>query len=275
MKKLILTILASSFILSCSSDSSNDNSNNPSSNGLLVKTVTNGLKSTTISYNGNKLANSSSSDGSSSIFNYNGDLIISENTVINNGVSGLYNYTSTMNYSNNLLSSYTRNGNNANYSDLYNSTYIYNLDGSITENINSTHTYSAGNTTSSINKYIRFYSQGNCVRGEGYSPVNGLMILTETTTYTYDTNNSPYKNITGFYAYYHPIGYSNFNNKVSETHKNASGIITRTVQTTYQYNSQNYPISETETSTNYNIDSQSGTSTPGTPTVSNRTYTYY
>ena len=276
MKKLILTILASSFLLSCSSDSSNDDSNNPSSNGLLVKTATDIGGTSTINYNGNKIVNSSSSDGSSSNFTYNGDFIIAENTSINNGISGLYNYTSIMSYSNNLLSSYAQNGGSTNYSDTYNKTYTYNPDGSITENINSIHTNnSSGNTTSTVKKYIRFYSQGNCVKAEGYIPVNGVMTLTETRTYTYDTNNFPFKNITGFYAYYHPIGFANNNNKISETHKNAAGLVTKITQTTYQYNSQNYPISMTETITNYTINPQTGASTPQTPTVSNTTYTYY
>jgi hypothetical protein len=275
MKKLIYTIFASLFLLSCTSDSANEESNNSTSTALLVKTVTDSGGTQTINYNGNKITNSSSTDGSSSTFTYNGNFIIAENTVINNGVSSLYNYTSIMSYSNNLLSSYTQNGGSTNYSDSYNQAYTYNANGSITENINSIHTNSSGITTSRVNKYIRFYSQGNCIKVEDYRTVNGLMTLTETITYTYDTNNFPFKNITGFYTCFNPIGFANNNNKISETHKNASGIVTSVNLITYQYNSQNYPISSTETYTGYIINPQTGTSTPGTPTVSNTTFTYY
>jgi len=277
MKKLILTIFASSFLLSCSTNSSNEESNSSSGSGMLPKTSTSGSKTTTYNYNGNKIVNILSSDGGSATFTYNGEFIIAENSVINNGVSGLYNSTSTMNYSNNLLSSYAQNGGFTNYSDsdTINKTYTYNQDGSITENVNIIHTNSLGNTTITVNKYIRFYSQGNCIKAEAYGPVNGIMTLTDTRTYTYDTNNNSCKNITGLYAYYHPIGVANNNNIISETNKNANGVITKTIQRVYQYNSQNYPISMAETITNYSPNPQTGTSTPGTPTVSNTTLTYY
>ncbi len=264
MKKLILTILAGSFLLSCSTDSSNDDSNNPSSNGLLVKTIINGAGTSTFNYNGNKLVNALSSDGTTTAFTYNGDLIIKDENVNGFDIS---------NYSNNLLVSNSSNWNSNNTSSTFYSTYTYNSDGSITEINTGTSTYS-GNTTSSSHKFVRFYSQGNCVKEDSYSSINGVMTLTGTTLSTFDNNNSPYKNITGFYTWQNPQGYS-VNNEINRTHKDASGVITRTVQTTYQYNSQNYPISGTTTTTNYTINPQTGSSTPGTPSVSNGTFTYY
>lgn len=271
MKKLIYTILASSFLLSCSTNSSNDNANNPSSNGLLVKTITYNGVTATYNYNGNKGTYVSGSDGSTSTLTYNGDLIIKEEST---GGSG-WNYINTYNYSNNFLIFSTEIYNSTNYSNTDNSTYTYNSDGSITENKMSTYTNSSGNTTNSSSKYVRFYSQGNCVKKDRYSTISGVMTLIETTTYTYDSFNFPYKNITGIYVLKNSKNNASVNNAISETTKNASGVITHTIQTTYQYNSQNYPISKAETITNYTPNPQTGTWTPGTPTVYNTTFTYY
>ncbi|WP_396142066.1 hypothetical protein [Flavobacterium sp.] len=271
MKKLIYTILASSFLLSCSSDSASDDSNNSTNTGMLVKTFidSQGLIST-FNYNGNKGTYVLDSDGSISTLTYNGDLIIKDEKT---GGSGS-NYIRTMNYSNNLLTSSTESRNSTSYSSSYNSTYTYNSDGSITEIRTGTNTYN-GNTTNFNSKYIRFYSQGNCVKEDSYRSINGVMTLTETTTYTYDSYNFPFKNITGLYADHNPQEAASVNNKISETTKNASGEVILTVQTTYQYNSQNYPISMTDTITNYTPDPQTGTWTPETPETYSATFTYY
>ena len=261
MKKLILTILASSFLLSCSSDSSNDDSNNPSSNGFLVKTITNYGVTTTLNYSGNKATYFLGSDGSTSTFTYNGDLIIKEEQTGGSSLNSIITY----NYSNNLLTS----SNSTNSSSNYNSTYTYNSDGSITEIRN-------GNTSNSTEKNVLFYSQGNCVKIENYTFFDGVYTLNETIIYTYDNKNSPFKNITGLYTAYYPTGNINVNNCISQINKNASGEITYTAQTAYQYNAQNFPISETTTETEYTINPQTGTSTPGTPqSLSPMIYTYY
>ncbi|WP_396142065.1 hypothetical protein [Flavobacterium sp.] len=271
MKKLILTILASSFLLSCSTDSASDDSNNPTGNGLLLKTLTDDYGTTTLNYSGNKATYFSDSDGSTSNFTYNGDLII---RVEQTGGSGS-NFINTYNYSNNLLTSSTENRNSTNSSSNYNSTYTYNSDGSITEIITGTNTYN-GNTTNSTEKNVLFYSQGNCVKVENYTFFNGVYSLNETIIYTYDNKNSPFKNITGLYNAYYPTGNINVNNCISQINKNDSGEITYTAQTAYQYNAQNFPISETTTETEYTFNPQTGTSTPGTPqSLSPIIYTYY
>ena len=275
MKKLIYTILASSFLLSCSTNSSNDNTNNPSSNGLLVKTITySGGTTSTFNYNGNKVTYISYSDGSTVTFTYNGDLIIKEEATGTGTEGSGRNWIHTMNYSNNILTSSTESRNSTSYPFSYNSTYTYNSDGSITEIITGTNTYN-GNTTNINSKYVRFYSQGNCVKEDSYSSINGVMTLNETTTYTYDSYNFPFKNITGLYANQNPQEAASVNNAISETYKNANGVITKTIQRVCQYNSQNYPISMAETITNYTINPQTGASTPGAPTISTPTYTYY
>jgi hypothetical protein len=266
MKKLITLILASTFILSCTS---NSNNNNSTSTGPLIKTETSIGGTATYNYNGNKLSNVSYSPSETSTYTYNGDLIIKEEEN-GGGVNGV----TTYNYSNNLLSSSTRTESISNISNTTNITYIYNSDGSITEMTTRT-SINSGNTQTNNSKHIRYYSQGNCIKDEYFSISNGVYTLVETTTFTYDSSNTPYKNITGYYLLTNPQGFYSNNNLKSELHKNASNVTTRTVQITYQYNSENYPISYTSVITNYTINSQTGSSTPQTPINQSGTITYY
>ena len=266
MKKLILTILASTLILSCSN---NSESTDPTSSGPLIKTETSIGGTETYNYNGNKLSNIIYSPGETITFTYNGDLIIKaeEN---GGGVNSVTNY----NYSNNILSSFSGIESYSNISTTTNTTYIYNSNGSITEMTTRT-SINSGNTQTNNSKHIRYYSQGNCIKDEYFSISNGVSTLVETTTFTYDSSNTPYKNITGFYSLTNPQGFYSINNLKSEIHKNASNVTTRTVQITYQYNSESYPISYTGVITNYTINSQTGASTPQTPITQSGTITYY
>ena len=127
MKKLILTIIVSSFLLSCSSDSANEDTNNPTNTSLLVKTATDNFitpETDTYNYNGNKI-NTIESNGSSSTFTYNGDFIIKVEDLSEPS-------TITMNYLNDLLVS----ENQISASGNIFTTLTYNSDGSITENDN-------------------------------------------------------------------------------------------------------------------------------------------
>lgn len=266
MKKIILTILASSLILSCSNNSDNTDS---TSTGPLIKTETSIGGVATYNYNGNKLSNILYSSSETSTFTYNGDLIIKEEE---NG--GSVNSVTNYNYSNNLLSSLTRSESTSNMSTTTNSTYTYNSNGSITEMTTRT-TINSGNTQTNNSKHIRYYSQGNCIKDEYFSISNGVSTLVDIATFTYDTSNSPYKNITGFYSLTNPQGDFSINNLTGEIHKNASNVTTRTVQITYQYNSQNFPINYTGVITNYTINSQTGASTPQTPISQSGTIAYY
>ena len=262
MKKLILTLFASAALVSCSTNSSSDNS---SSGGLLLKSVNDGSSSgvITFNYNGNKLINATDSTGDIFTMTYSGDLIIKQE----NSPSSPHHYINTYNYINNLLVSSTNNYSTS--SSLSN--FTYNPDGSITENMTYTD-LSQNFTFNDMTK--RYYSQGNCIKKEEYSDVNNVMTLNSTTTYTYDANNSPFKNITGFSAWQNASGTSVKNNETGAITKNSSGVITRISQTIYQYNSQNYPISGIETSTPYTTNSFTGT-IPGTPTITTSLLTYY
>jgi hypothetical protein len=275
MKKLIYTILASSFLLSCSSDSSNDDSNNPM-NGLLVKTVTyvSGSSSLTdvYSYNGNKINGWVSSDGGNTAFTYDGDYIInlqiSQPTNINPNSNWLDNANYA--YTNGVLSSSNEHWSQSNPIDFFRSTisssFSYNSDGTRIENQTIT---LVGGAIYHI-AYKDYYFQGNHIKREEYNTDNSPMTLNSITTYTYDSKNFPFKNITGFNFYENRV-----NNQVGYTVKDDGNNIIETCQMNYQYNSQDYPTSLTRTSTRYTIDPQTGTSTPNTPITYTENYTYY
>lgn len=265
MKKLILTILASSFILSCSTDSSNDDSNNPSNSGIVPKTYSEGNYLITYTYNGNKATAYTTNTGDYGTAIYNGDNIINWSDFYTNNESYITNYT----YSNNVLISQNINTNYDGNPYTENSTFIYNSDGSVTENI--TRTTSTG--VISQNKKIYFYTSGNVIKSEEYYIVNSIMTLSNITNYTYDNKNSIFKNITGINLLKGDL--SSINNVTGYVRTDATGTIINTKQVTYTYNSQDYPISLTTIETYYSIDSQTGVNTPDTPDTYTETYTYY
>ena len=267
MKKLISTILASSFLLSCSSDSSNDDSNNPSSTGLLLKTVNYGNGVVTYSYNGNKLTGSINSNGSYGTATYNGDFVSQIADFNPDNTSYVTNYT----YSNNRLSTKNISTNYANPPYTENSTFTHNVDGSVTEN--KTRTTSTGVVSQKI--YIYYFTSGNLTKKEEF---NSAMTLTHTTTFTYDNKNSYVKNITGFIFLNGLDGFGStqaHNETGYVKTNNITGNIEETEQITYTYNSQDYPISMINTSTSYYFNPQTNTNTPSTPQTYSETYTYY
>ena len=269
MKKLILTLFASAALVSCSTDSSSDN---PSSGGLLVKTITyNNLSffnQLTYSYNGNKFSGYIDSSGGYGTITYNGNYIINTGDFSNNST-----YLVNYNYANGLLISTNTNSTFNNSSNTRSSTFVHNSDGSITEN--ETSTSNTGYVSHSMTK--RYYSQGNCIKEEYFSIDNSVMYLTSITNYTYDTKNNPFKNAIGW-SYLVGVGFDwgmTNNNVISEITTNDSGVVESTSQSTYQYNSQDYPISCVTTNNYYNFDPTTGISTPGTPSTETQTYTYY
>ena len=263
MKKLILTILASSFILSCSTDSANDNSNNPSTTGMLVKTITREGLTTTVNYNGNKVINASSTDGQNQTFTYSGNLI----TQVEGSGSSII-FTQTCSYSNNLMVSDNYIYGSIPNQQLESSVYIYNSNGTITENKTITFT-DADPANNYSYLYKQYYSQGNLIKKEYYTFDNSVPALNSTTTYTYDNKNPPYKSITGFLA----IISNTKNNVISEIKKDSSNIVTESVQYTYQYNSNDYPLNCIKVRTPYST--FGGITIPGAPTTTTLYFTYY
>jgi len=271
MKKIITLILGIALVYGCTSNSNDDSTN---STGLLVKTITEVERneSQTFNYNGNKIISIDFNIGAVNRFNltftYNGNFIISSLRNCNFSTNpSCYNQTVSYNYTNNILTSLNYYSSMSNYVR----TFTYNSDGTVSENT----TYQPSGT-GSINYYIRYFSQGNCVREDEFRKINGVWTLQYTTTYTFDNKNNPFSNILGWYALSNPTGEdSNKNNQVGSITKNGSGQITNTNQTTHIYNSENYPIQIASTTTNYSVNPQTGVSTPGIPTTENITITYY
>jgi hypothetical protein len=268
MKKLIYTILASSFLLSCSTDSSNEDSNNSSNSGIVPKTISEGNYLITYTYNGNKAVGYTTNTGDYGTATYNGDNIINWSDFSTNNESYIVNST----YSNNVLISQSINTNYTNPPYTENCTFIYNSDGSVTVNI--TKTTSTGIISQFKNIY--FYTSGNLIKKEQYYVVNSIMTLSYITNYTYDNKNNVYKNITGINLLKGDSAIGGGDNNVTGYERtDATGNIVETQQVTYTYNSQNYPLSRTETNTSYTINPQTGISTPETPEIYYWVITYY
>lgn len=236
MKKIIsLTFLFSLFILSCSSNDSQNNSN--SGPVLLRKRITTssqGTLTTNLNYNGNKIVNSISSDGTEDKFYYTGDLItkyeIYENNVLVH--TDLYSYNSQ----NNLTYGVELNhGNNQGTK----TTLTYNSNGTITYNMYN------GNLISQTSLWGTF----TAILTNGEITSFKDEILNTTYTCTYDTKNNYMKNILGNEKVKMHLGsgtYRNlfgiFQNMIQQKTTTPSGsqYINRTIQ--YTYNSENLPL---------------------------------
>ena len=239
MKKLIYLLSITFLLLQSCSPSDNNESNTDSSNVVLVKKIVNSDGESNLSYDGTKLKKITLTGGEYVNITYSGDLItkmewFSSNNVSEQRIDYLYS-------SNKLIQEKTFSTNNK--LEVI-STITYNSDGSITV-LKSF--YNGGTISISTTIYKRYFdSVGNLIKQEQYSN----NILAATTYYTYDTKNSPYKNITGWrdLAPFLGASSSSINNLISEkdSTNGTSQITTKTINT-YIYNSQDFPISKTST----------------------------
>lgn len=107
-------------------------------------------------------------------------------------------------------------------------TFTYNSDGTITQTINGG------------NEYIITIANGNYMKDVHRG---------ETRTYTYDTKNSPFKNVKGLSALVVQGAYfSNANNLTGEVVELNNGV--RTVAYTYEYNTNNFPTKQMRKNSN-------------------------
>lgn len=234
MKKIIILTL-SVLLFSCSSNESQDNSN--SGPVLLRKRITTssqGIVTTNLNYNGNKIVNAISSNGTEDKFTYTGDLItkyeIYESNVLVH--TELYSYNSQ----NNLTSGIELNpGNNQGTKTIL----TYNSNGTITYNMYS------GNLISQTSLWGTFTA--TLSNGEITSFKDE--ILNTTYTCTYDGKNNFMKNILGNEKVRMHLGsgtYRNlfgvFENLIQQqtTTQSGSQYINRTIQ--YTYNSEDLPL---------------------------------
>ncbi len=239
MKKLALAF--SALLLILSSCSSSDSSSSSTTDVLPKKSIytdDDGTYTTLFTYNGNKIVTAISDDDTSIEFTYTGDLI----TKIEYFEGSTLDQTDTYTYnSSNQLVTFLR----ITYLDDYGdrTTYVYNSDGTI-----SFTDYSGDSTSQTMvdrNGKI-FFENNELVKTEFY--IGSSSTLFNTLTYTYDTKNNPFKNVTGFDKTGYDEGYTQGVNRNILT---ILGTAFNSDDATYDYtyNSSNYPTNVLETFT--------------------------
>ena len=222
---------------SCSSIDTSESSN--SSNVVLIKKIVNLDGENNLSYNGTKLVKMTFTGGGYVTITYSGDLISTMEYFSSNKVSEQRNEYL---YSSNKLTQRKLYSSNNKLEEI--STLTYNSDGSITE-LQST--YNGGSLPGATTTYKKYLdSVGNVIKQERFTN----NVLFQTDYYTYDTKNSPYKNVTGIGIthIFGGEGLFSVNNLLTEEYSSpGSSQITKNVNNTYQYNSQDFPISKTST----------------------------
>jgi hypothetical protein len=234
MKKLVLVFSALVMVLSSCSSSDEETNTPPTSSSVLVKKAIvedeDGGYTTLYTYNGNKIVKTTNSDDTSEVFTYSGDLItkIEYYTDTTLDQKDIFTYNTD-----NKLITYTRLDYGVEWGTK--ETYVYNSDGtlSVTEYIGDLTSQTQLNSTSKI-----YFTNGEISKTEVFE--GG--IKTNTITYTHDTKNNPYKNITGFNKLSISSGGGISHNILTEVDTDAG---TSTYE--YTYNSNDYPSTEKET----------------------------
>ncbi|WP_309642639.1 hypothetical protein [Flavobacterium sp.] len=235
MKKLSALVLLVLFAVSCSSSDSDATSNPTNTDSILLRRTiqttsgsTDGAYINDFTYNGNKLNTITSNNGLIEKYFYTGDLITRmEWTVDNSGIPIVYVYS----YNNNgQLVNMTKTDNLVDQE--FRIAYSYNSDGTITLNQYSR----TDNSPEEFDNQNKYYMNGNndIERIEDYNP-SGTQI-TQTTTFVYDTKNSPFKNI---------LGWSKLLFATGGSHTNVTSMVSSiegTQTSTYQYNINDFPI---------------------------------
>lgn len=229
MKKIILCLgMVAITLTSCSSDSSDPVTLNPSNEVLVKKIVYNEVtndysETVQFTYNGNKLVSGVYDDGSVETYTYSGNLI----TKIEVTDAGEVLYTETFAYdSNDRLTEYHALEDGFDDQE----TFVYNADGTATSTV--------GTGISALTRALYFQND---------ELVKTVDAGGHTYTYTYDTKNSPFRNVTGFdkIAYVIHGDHEFFGRKqnISEIQDTTDNVDYMTNSMTY--NADNYPTSAT------------------------------
>lgn len=232
MKKLFCFLAVGAMALTSCSSSSDDDNNNPGV--VLVKQTieTDEFGDTftsTATYNGTKLNKITADGGYVVQFTYDGDLI----TKMEYKLGGVVFQRETYTYNGSgQLTSYVLVELDDDYG--HKETYVHNGDGSISV------TYYSGDATSQTtndgNGTVTFLSNGEVA--------SITTTMGDNNTYTYDTKNSPFKNVTGYAKIsWTDIEATGMNHNVTFEDSNFGDVTT-----TYTYNAADYPTSAVETS---------------------------
>lgn len=245
MKKIILCLgFIVTTLISCSSDT--DSSSNQS-NDLLIKkvvytSITDDYTETVIyTYNGNKLVKGVYEDGSEEIFTYQGNLISKIELITN----GELDTTETFSYdTNGRLTGYIFE--EGPFTD--EETFFYNADGTVTSTI--------GTGAAAAVRTLNFQND----------ELIKIIGSDRTYNYTYDSKNSPFRNVTGYdkIAFVNHGDHEFYGRKqnITTIYESVEGVNYTT--NTMTYNSDNYPLTATSNAIFESV--------PSSATVE---YTYY
>jgi hypothetical protein len=240
MKKLICLFGLSALLLtSCSS--SDSSSTTEESDVLVTRTVETyandgSTVTTNYTYSGKKVLKSIDSDGYYENYTYTGDLL-TKAEIFDMDDNLIQRETFTYNGSAQLVS-YVILDFEFNMGDK--ETYVHNSDGTI-----STAAFSGDLTsqTNPVSTGVVHFANGEV---SSFDEIESFSSSTSTTTYTYDTKNNPFKNITGYdkISFIDSEAAGNTHNILTKTYTTSSQ--TDVTTTTFTYNSLNFPVTDSE-----------------------------
>ncbi|MCF6132974.1 hypothetical protein [Flavobacterium wongokense] len=239
MKKILCILAFSSLLLTSCSSSDDDSSTTNESDVLVRKSVETyandgSVVTTNYTYNGRKAVKSEDSDGYYETYTYTGDLLTQ---IKYYNPDDELEQTETFTYNgSNQVTSYVR----AEIMDDigYKETYVYNGNGTVTS---SNYSGDATTQTDDVGSSTIHFS------GSEVSLIEmDLGAFITTRTYTYDTKNEPFMNVTGFdkIAFVDSEAIGIHHNILTDSYTDFSGNIITT--STYTYNSMNFPTSVSE-----------------------------
>lgn len=213
----------------------------------IVETDEDGLVTTDeFTYVGKKISQIVSTDGTKTIFTYEGDLIVKEETFDTANVL-LERNTYTYSIGNNL-STYTNiifdndgDANDDSYGERW--VFVYNLNGTVS------YDEFVGDATSQTEHYIDGTITNTQYIENNVDPIT-MEAQTFTGTFTFDLKNNPFKNVVG-YDKIHFAGADsplNFNNNVlTQTDQIDSDAAVLLNRISYTYTTNNFPLTATTT----------------------------
>lgn len=186
-------------------------------------------------YSGSKLARINSSDGTHVVYTYTGNLITERAYYYNNTLNTkeIFQYND-----NSQLLSYRRV--NPSNTVLYTALYQYNSDGTVS--VSGYRGSTVVESSKIVNRKV-FVVNGQVNKIENYTISNGSAV-TEVLNYTFDTKNSPFKDILGFdkLTYYDTALNGSARNVTGINTVGASLANSGNDIVQYTYNAQNYPV---------------------------------